>query len=76
MLSQYFKEDSKLQIFIGYSKNRFAESSIIRLGECLKSEIEEVIRFCMDRDHEGYTPSDFNLTEISQDQLDDLIDDI
>ena len=69
-------KDSKLLVYLGYSKNRFVRSSIASLAERLKSEIEEVIGYCMDRDHAGYTPSDFKLTDISQDQLDDLIDDI
>jgi hypothetical protein len=41
-----------------------------------KAALEEVIAFCLSVDHEIYTPSDFGLSEVSQDQLDQLIDDI
>jgi len=69
-------EDANLLIYVAYSKNRYKDANMHSLAQSLKSEIEKVLQYCMGTEREGYTPSDFVLADISQDQLDDLVEQI
>ncbi len=68
--------DSRLHIDFLYSKNKHLDSTIRALAQRFKGELEDIVHFCMGPEHEGYTPSDFALNDISQDQLDELLDEI
>ncbi len=63
-------ENSKLLIHVGFSRNRYLDSTMERLSRHIKIEIESVIRHCMEAESVHYTPSDFSLAKISQEQLD------
>ena len=63
-------------IDVGFSRNRHHRATIEEFAHNLKGELLAVISRCITTEREGYTPSDFKLTDISQDQLDDLIDDV
>ncbi|MCP4726541.1 MAG: hypothetical protein GY863_15965, partial [bacterium] len=66
----------KLLIDIVYSKNKYNDSTIKILAEKFRDEIENVVRYCMEDGHTGYTPSDFALVNISQEKIDELASDI
>ncbi|MEA3221837.1 MAG: condensation domain-containing protein, partial [Thermodesulfobacteriota bacterium] len=68
--------DSHLTVEFIYSKNKHLEATINSLAKRFKEELLNVIHFCMQPEHEGYTPSDFELKDITQDQLDELLDEI
>jgi iturin family lipopeptide synthetase B len=68
-------ENSCLNVYVNYSRNRFSEDTIIDLAKKFLEEIRNVLNYCM-QGHAGYTPSDFDLAGMSQDQLDDLIGDL
>ncbi|MCD6571339.1 MAG: hypothetical protein J7L53_11605, partial [Deltaproteobacteria bacterium] len=68
--------NSRLHIDFLYSRNKYLDSTIKSLAQRFKSELEDIVRFCMEPEHEGYTPSDFALNDITQDQLDELLDEI
>ena len=69
-------EKGQLHIDVGFSRNRHHRATIEEFAHNLKGELLAVISRCITTEREGYTPSDFKLTDISQDQLDDLIDDV
>jgi non-ribosomal peptide synthase protein (TIGR01720 family) len=58
-----------------YSKNLFRQETIDSLAAAFMANLEAVITFCLEG-NAGYTPSDFELSGMSQEQLDDLISDL
>jgi len=69
-------EDSHLTVEFIYSKNKYVEATINSLAKRFKKGLLDVIHFCIRPGHEGYTPSDFELKDITQDQLDELLEEI
>ncbi|MDY6935437.1 MAG: amino acid adenylation domain-containing protein [Spirochaetota bacterium] len=69
-------ENGRLLLFVACSRNKYRYETIHGFIQELKGEIENVVQHCMETDREGYTPSDFSLADISQEQLDDLIDEL
>ena len=68
-------ENSCLNIYVNYSKNRFNKDTIVDFAKNFVEEIKNTLNYCM-QGHAGYTPSDFELSGMSQEQLDELIDDL
>jgi iturin family lipopeptide synthetase B len=68
-------ENSCLNIYVNFSSNRFSEDTITDLARNFLEDIRNVLNYCM-QGHAGYTPSDFELAGMSQDQLDELISDL
>ena len=63
----------KLKLSLGYSTNRFKKSTIRKLGEEMCNLISEINELCINTNEVEFTPSDFDVLEISQDDLDLII---
>ncbi|GAC1419702.1 MAG: hypothetical protein NVSMB6_21620 [Burkholderiaceae bacterium] len=70
--------DGALQVSFAYSRARFRESSIAALGALYQRHLCALIAHCTGNadDHGAYTPSDFALAELDQDELDALLNDM
>lgn len=66
--------DQVLQGVISYSKNIHTEETITKIINNFKNQLHNIINHCNEHESGGYTPSDFSETEISQDDLDNLLD--
>nr|VFJ52798.1 MAG: non-ribosomal peptide synthase domain TIGR01720/amino acid adenylation domain-containing protein [Candidatus Kentron sp. FW] len=60
----------RLSLTFGYSEKQYREATIRALAEGYRNHLEALIGHC--REHHGYTPSDFTLAGVSQDQLNEL----
>ena len=61
-----------LKINIIYSKNRFKDETIQRFIESYVNTLKVILDKCIEKDFKGFTPSDFDAVEISQEDLDAL----
>jgi len=66
--------DNVLQGTLSYSKNVYLTATIDKLLNDFINQIEAIIQHCNQTETGGYTPSDFSETDISQDDLDNLLD--
>jgi amino acid adenylation domain-containing protein/non-ribosomal peptide synthase protein (TIGR01720 family) len=64
--------NSQLQIDWNYSKNLYQQTTIDRMAQDFMLTLKELIDHCLSPTSGGYTPSDFPLTELSQEELDRL----
>lgn len=64
----------RLSVAVTYSRNSFKKETIERLLDNFLEQIRKLILHCCNQLQPDYTPSDFELINISQDQLDDLFD--
>lgn len=64
--------ERKLQISLGYSRNKFSAQSIAEFMNTYKTQLIKVINHCCDKDETEFTPSDFNMVDIGQADLDNL----
>ena len=64
----------ELTIDLGYSRNRFQSASIVALGNLLQDELCHLLDHCLDSNHSSWTPSDFDLIDLAQDQLDNIFE--
>ncbi|PTQ68386.1 non-ribosomal peptide synthetase [Pseudomonas sp. GV071] len=62
----------ELQLRWTYSRERFDEHSVHALAQDLINELHGLIEHCLQAGNGGFTPSDFPLAHLSQDQLDQL----
>ncbi len=64
--------EEKLQLDFQYSANLHRESSIENLAHLYEKSLIQIISHCQEDGAGGYTPSDFSLASLNQDQLSDL----
>jgi non-ribosomal peptide synthase protein (TIGR01720 family) len=64
-------EGSTLWIGFRYGRQRFERATIERLGRAVQQSLGAIAAHC--RTEGGYTPSDFPLTTLSQENLDELV---
>jgi amino acid adenylation domain-containing protein/non-ribosomal peptide synthase protein (TIGR01720 family) len=62
----------KLQMGFSYSKNLHEHATIENLAEQFKNELIQLINHCLQPEAGGFSPSDFPLAPITQQQLDEL----
>ena len=65
--------EEKLKLTWTYSKHFYDKSIIDKLGDKYLETLIKLIEHCQSSDAGGYTPSDFSLAEIEQNQLDDIL---
>ncbi|MFT3774237.1 MAG: amino acid adenylation domain-containing protein [Minicystis sp.] len=64
----------KLRIRITYSENRHERATIEALLDRFVSALRGLIAHCLSPEAGGYTPSDFQKANLSQEELDDVMD--
>ncbi|BAY81673.1 peptide synthetase [Calothrix parasitica NIES-267] len=65
--------EEQLKLTWTYSKHIYDKSVIDNLGKKYIETLIQLIQHCQSPDASGYTPSDFSLVEIEQNQLDDIL---
>ncbi|MEO1375290.1 MAG: hypothetical protein AAFW70_13410, partial [Cyanobacteria bacterium J06635_10] len=65
--------DEQLKLTWTYSKHFYDKSVIDHLGEKYLEALIKLIEHCQSPESGGYTPSDFSLAELKQNQLDDIL---
>jgi len=65
--------EEQLKLTWTYSKNFYNKSVIDNLGEKYLEALIKLIEHCQSSESGGYTPSDFSLAELEQNQLDDIL---
>src|SRR5262249_47072652 len=60
----------RLQMVWGYNGRRYRRETIERIAGRYLETLREVIEHCRSEEAGGYTPSDFPLANLTQDQLD------
>lgn len=61
-----------LEITVNYSANRLNRETVESLLNTYLSRIREIIQHCSSGENYGFTPSDFDTVELSQEDLDEL----
>jgi non-ribosomal peptide synthase protein (TIGR01720 family) len=64
--------DGELVISFSYSKNLHKKETIENLANSYIIELQNIIEHCSQPESKGYTPSDFPLCNISQNELDEV----
>lgn len=64
----------KLKITVEYSKNRFNDETIEKFFESYIETINLILDKCLSKRYKEFTPSDFDVADISQEDLDALFD--
>ncbi|MEM7555731.1 MAG: amino acid adenylation domain-containing protein [Cyanobacteria bacterium P01_A01_bin.84] len=65
--------EDKLKFTWTYSNHDYHKSAIDNLGEKYLEYLIKLIKHCQSPETGGYTPSDFSLAEIEQEQLDNIL---
>ncbi|MEO0843658.1 MAG: condensation domain-containing protein, partial [Cyanobacteria bacterium J06643_5] len=65
--------EEQLKLTWTYSKNFYDKSVVDNLGEQYLETLIKLIEHCQSSESVGYTPSDFSLAELEQNQLDDIL---
>ncbi|MBN9344543.1 MAG: hypothetical protein J0H87_09315, partial [Holosporales bacterium] len=68
--------DGRLNVHIGYSTHLHSKETISSFSEKFIDTLKKIITHCCEEKHFGYTPSDFPLAKINQEQLDEVFGDI
>lgn len=64
--------EDKLQMSFTYSQNRYYDETIAKLLDNYLSHLNAIIAFCTSGENIGYSPSDFEMVELSQNELDEI----
>ncbi len=67
-----FVLDSRLQIRLAFSRNKFTESSMQRFLDNFRRRLAEIILHGSQHGAKEFTPSDFDAVELTQEELDNL----
>ncbi|MGD1911927.1 MAG: amino acid adenylation domain-containing protein, partial [Rivularia sp. (in: cyanobacteria)] len=68
--------DEQLKLTWTYSKHFYDKSFIDNLGKKYLEALIKLIEHCQSPDSGGYTPSDFSLAKLEQNQLDDILNQV
>nr|MBX2816782.1 hypothetical protein [Saprospiraceae bacterium] len=66
------REVEGLAISLSYAEE-LAQLGVLDFLSGVVLEIRELVHFCLETEESGYTPSDFEEVDLSQDELDDLL---
>ena len=69
-----FIKDRRLQVKLSYSRNKYREETMLQLQDKLISSIETIITHCCNKKTKEFSPYDFDLLDISQEELNSLFD--
>jgi amino acid adenylation domain-containing protein len=64
----------QLQLSVLYSENRFDEATMEQLTGKIRESLQQIIHHCLTTTDKSFTPADFPLANIDQQQLDQLLD--
>jgi amino acid adenylation domain-containing protein/non-ribosomal peptide synthase protein (TIGR01720 family) len=64
----------QLQMNWSYSGNQFDRQTIEQLAQCFNDHLVALINHCLEPEVGGYTPSDFPLANLTQTELDRVVD--
>lgn len=64
--------NNQLNIYVHYGRNKFKGRPVENVLQRYKENIERLLEFCRGRGELEFTPSDFDMADISQDELDNL----
>ena len=67
-----YVHSGRLSIDIAYSRNRFDDAGIVRLSSAMDAQLRDVLDHCMNPENTTRTPSDFDLVDLSQDEIDNI----
>jgi non-ribosomal peptide synthase protein (TIGR01720 family) len=65
----------QLQLSWGYSRERYREETIKRVGQWQMESLRALIAHCRSAEAGGYTPSDFPLLRLSGEELEQVLKD-
>jgi amino acid adenylation domain-containing protein/non-ribosomal peptide synthase protein (TIGR01720 family) len=68
--------EGQLQLDWSYSEDFHQRATVEKLAQDFIKALENLIAHCQSPEAGGYTPSDFAAAELSQDELDELLDEI
>lgn len=68
--------DGSLRINWRYAAAAFEQDEMERLGQKYLDTVREIIDYCLNKGEATFTPSDFTEVDLSQDDLDNLLDQI
>ena len=71
-----FVAGGRLQIDWTYSVNVHRSATVEQLAGNYLQSLREIVRHCAEAEAGGFTPSDFPAAELSQEELDQLIQDV
>ncbi|MGG8495333.1 amino acid adenylation domain-containing protein [Tenacibaculum sp. TC6] len=66
--------NKKMELTIQYHKSQFKDETIANWLKVFKESLEELISFCANREHTEATPSDYDYSDLSLDDLVELND--
>ena len=69
-----YLQEGELNINFRYSQNQYQVESVLDLAEKVRESIQNLIRHCITVNAPSYSPSDFPDTDISQSDLNNLLD--
>ncbi|OAD21490.1 Non-ribosomal peptide synthase domain protein [Candidatus Thiomargarita nelsonii] len=67
---------NQFKISVSFSPYRYQPQSIEKFLESYREEIGLIISHCQQKDDQELTPSDLSYTDLSLDELDDIMDNI
>jgi amino acid adenylation domain-containing protein/non-ribosomal peptide synthase protein (TIGR01720 family) len=67
--------DGRLQVDLTYDTSLISQLEINEFASMYQQALEASIAFCINKQNSSYTPSDFGTSDISQDDLEDLLAD-
>ncbi|MEM9275673.1 MAG: amino acid adenylation domain-containing protein [Cyanobacteria bacterium P01_F01_bin.143] len=68
--------DEQLKLKWVYSEANFSDAEMENVTQTYLVKLQKLIQHCLSKDAGGYTPSDFAQMNFSQDELDDILDDL
>ncbi|MBN2862731.1 MAG: amino acid adenylation domain-containing protein, partial [Bacteroidales bacterium] len=68
--------DKKLEITFFYSIKNFDAEDVLKLMECYKNALLEIINFCSSRETSEMTSSDFTIKDFAMDEIDEMLETI
>ena len=71
-----FVSGGRLQLDWTYSVNVHRAATVEQLAESYLQSLRDIVRYCSEAEAGGFTPSDFPAAELSQEELDQLIQDL
>ncbi|MED1666477.1 non-ribosomal peptide synthetase [Brevibacillus laterosporus] len=69
-------EADRLQMHFSYNASAYYPETIASLVQNFKSYLLEIISHCLTKDGVEHTPSDFDINDLTMEELDDIFDDL
>jgi non-ribosomal peptide synthase protein (TIGR01720 family) len=67
---------SRLEVHWRFSRSLHRRPTVETLAQAYVDALRDMIAHCLARGVRGYTPSDFSSTDLSQDELDNVLRDL